>query len=589
MPADSSRDTLFGVEIREAHPPNREWPLLMLLQVNLVQGWRRLLALREQSRLMVSVIAAFVVGYLVLAFLLFKRGLEFVADFPGLGVVLTERLLYLLFAFLFGLLLLSSLIICYTNCFRNRETLFLLTLPVSRETVFRWKFIESLVLASWAFVFLTAPLLVAFGIVRDVPWHFYLVTIVLTAMLIVLPGVAGAWSALHLARYLDRRSFQVALLLGALGLLGIMAFVWQSPVATEDMLESRMLVVLDRLLVRTRFAMFPFLPSYQLTTGILHWAEGLFRPAAFYILVLSSSTLFFGTFALTRLGRLFYEGASIAQGREGVWGSWAWLRPLRRPTGVLRGPGWIERVLSKVPGLSNETAALLHKDIVLFWRDTTQWGQTVMLFGLLGAYILNLRHFTHHLNDPFWINLIGYLNLGTCSLTLATLTTRFVFPQFSLEGQRLWILGVAPMGLEHVVRVKYWLASVTSLCVTVSLVVLSCALLQMEWHRVLFFAMVIVLMTLSLNGLAIGLGVLYPNFKDPNASKIVSGFGGTLCLVLSFVYILLSVQLMVVASGGFHSNAGVAVVALLIFGALSGLTGLMPLRMARARLKHLEI
>ena len=101
--------------------------------------------------------------------------------------------------------------------------------------------------------------------------------------------------------------------------------------------------------------------------------------------------------------------------------------------------------------------------------------------------------------------------------------------------------------------------------------------------------MVIVLMALSLNGLAMGLGVLYPNFKDPNASKIVSGFGGTLCLVLSFVYILLSVLLLVVASGGLHSDSVAAVAALMTFGALSVLTGLVPLRIARARLKHIEI
>jgi len=561
----------------------------MLVRVNLTQGWRRLLALQQQSRLMVSVIAMFIIGYLVLAFLLFQHGLEFVAGFPGLGVVLTERLLYLLFAFLFGLLLLSSLIICYTNFFRNRETLFLLTLPVSNETVFQWKFIESVVLASWAFVFLTAPLLVAFGIVREVSWHFYLVTTLLTTLLIVLPGVVGAWASLHLARHLDRRSFQVLLVLGSVGLLAMVAFVWKSPEATSEMLESRMLVVLDQLLGRTRFALFPFLPSYQLTTAILQWAEGLYRPAGFYMLVLLSSTLFFGTYALTRLGRLFYESVSAAQGRQNLWGSWRWWMPRGRTSASAPRPGLVERIVMSLPGLSGETAALLHKDIVLFWRDTTQWGQTVVLFGLLGAYILNLRHFTHQLSSPFWINLVAYLNLGTCSLTLATLTTRFVFPQFSLEGQRLWIIGLAPMGLERVVRVKYWLASATSLVITLTLVTLSCVLLKMEWDRIAFFGTVITLMTLSLNGLAIGLGVLYPNFRDPNASKIVSGFGGTLCLVLSFVYILVSVLLLAVASGGFHTNTIVAVTAVLVFGAISVLTGMAPLRLARRRVANLEV
>jgi ABC-2 type transport system permease protein len=124
-----------------------------------MQSWRRLLSVRQQSRLLTGVIGLFVAGYLVVSFGLFYQGLKFIAKFPGLGAVLTERLMYVLFAFLFALLLLSNLVIGYTNMFRNRETAFLLTLPVSAQTVFQWKFIESTVLASWAFVFLIAPLL----------------------------------------------------------------------------------------------------------------------------------------------------------------------------------------------------------------------------------------------------------------------------------------------------------------------------------------------------------------------------------------------------------------------------------------------
>jgi ABC-2 type transport system permease protein len=50
-------------------------------------------------------------------------------------------------------------------------------------------------------------------------------------------------------------------------------------------------------------------------------------------------------------------------------------------------------------------------------------------------------------------------------------------------------------------------------------------------------------MSASLSGLAVGLGALFPNFKEDNPSKIVSGFGGTLCLVISFIYIAVFVSL----------------------------------------------
>ena len=134
-------------------------PLLLLLRVNALSSWRRMTSLRQQSRLLTAVISLFIATYLVVAFWLFHVGLRFIAKFPGLGSMLMERLLFLLFAFLFILLLISNLVISYTNLFRNRETSFLLTLPISAQTIFRWKFIESTLLASWAFLFLIAPLL----------------------------------------------------------------------------------------------------------------------------------------------------------------------------------------------------------------------------------------------------------------------------------------------------------------------------------------------------------------------------------------------------------------------------------------------
>jgi ABC-2 type transport system permease protein len=564
-------------------------PLLLLLRVNLLQIWRRLLSVREQSRLLTSVIVLFIVGYLVSAFWLFVQGLKFVAAFPGLGTVLTERLLYVLFVFLFALLLLSNLVISYSNFFRNREATFLLSMPVRWQTIFRWKFIESVVLASWAFLFLIAPLLAAFGMTRAVAWHFYVVTPALIALFIVLPGVAGSWLAIHLARYLDRRSFQLAAVGGAVVLLAFAGFWWQGEAGNGELVETRVLDLLDQLLIKTRFAQIPFLPSYWLSTSVIQWAEGVLNVSGFFILVLLSHVAFFGLLAFTRLGNLFYQTASAVQSRTGVLGQWdmPWLQPRRGPT-LTSATGLIERILDRCRWPARDVRALVLKDARTFWRDTTQWGQSVMLFGLLGVYIINLRHFTQQLTNPFWVNLVSYLNLGACSLNLATVATRFVFPQFSLEGRRLWIIGLCPMGLARVVKAKYWLASFASLLVTLSLITLSSFLLQMTWDRIVFFSAAVTVMTFALNGLAVGLGVLYPNFKDANPTKIVSGFGGTLCLVLSFFYILGSVLVLGFGTTGLHPHPGWVIASVAFFILLSFVIGLLPLRLGLRQLKKFE-
>ena len=565
---------------------------MLLVRVNAMQMWRRLKSIRHQSRLLVSLIVVFIFGYLGLSYWLFFQGLKFVSAFTGLGTVLTERLLYLLFAFLFVLLLLSNLIICYTNLFRNRESAFLMSLPVPARTIFRWKFLESTLLASWAFIFLIAPLLAAFGVTRGVAWHFYPASFVLIGLFIVLPGVAGSWVAMNLARYLDRRVFQVAAVTVAVTALALAAFWWRSMPATDDMLETRVLAVLDQLLQKTQFAQFPFLPSYWLSASVLQWADGVLTLAGFFALVLLANVMFFGFLAFTRLGNLFYDAASQVQSRASVWGHWEWFRASARRKKAFAYPiGPAERLVNLLAWTDRDTRAILVKDARMFWRDTTQWGQSVLLFGLLGVYIINLRHFTSQLTNPFWIHLVSYLNLGACSLNLATLTTRFVYPQFSLEGRRLWIVGMAPMGLRKVVMAKYWLAAGASLVVTLSLVVLSNYMLKMPWDRVVFFAAVITVMTFSLNGLAAGVGVLYPNFKETNPSKIVSGFGGTFCLVMSFLYILVSLVVLAVGSAEMINQAPsqiFAIASVVIFIVISILIGWLPLKLGQRELRRFE-
>jgi hypothetical protein len=103
-----------------AAQPEVPSPLGLLLRVNVLTAWRRFKALGEHSRLLTAVIIVFISSYLVLAYWLFFFSLRYIIlKFPGLGPFLVERLLFLLFAFLFVLLLLSNLVISYSNLFRR--------------------------------------------------------------------------------------------------------------------------------------------------------------------------------------------------------------------------------------------------------------------------------------------------------------------------------------------------------------------------------------------------------------------------------------------------------------------------------------
>jgi hypothetical protein len=567
--------------------------LWLLMRINSLQGWRRLKSVHSTSAPLALTIGLFVVAYLGVSFVLFHRGLRFLNNFPALGSLLTERLLFLLFVFLFVLLVFSNLIVGYASFYRNRETSFLISLPISSQTIYRWKFIESALLASWAFIFLIAPLLAAYGLMRGAPWHFYLMTVAALALFIVLPGVAGAWAAMNLARYLDRRSFQIVASLITLAVLTLMVVWFRPETLTDTSTDPRVLATLDKLLMRTHFAEWPWLPSYWLSTSVLQWSEGAWSAAGFFLLVLLSNVLFFGWLSFNCSGKLFYESFSTVQSRESIFGRWNWFRRLRRhQVHIDYGAGPVEKFFRLAHRGPADVLALLVKDARMFWRDTTQWGQTLVLFGLLAVYVINLRHFSQELTNAFWLHLVSYLNLGACALNLATLTTRFVFPQFSLEGKRLWIIGMAPMGLVRALQAKFWLASRAALPVAVGLILLSCRMLQMPLDHTLYLGLIIATMTFVLVALAMGLGALFPNFREDNPTKIVSGFGGTLCLVLSFLYIVGSVTLLAVFSPwGGHGGAPARwiLAAWAGFAIFSVIMGWIPYRLGLRRVKTFEL
>ena len=564
----------------------------LLAGVNRTQSWRRLKSAVAHSRLHAFLMGLFVLSYALLAYALFHKALQFTSSFPGLGPVLIERMMFLLFAFLFLLLLLSNVIINFTNLFRNRETHFLLSLPVPHQVVYRWKIFESGILASWAFLFLIAPLVAAYGTTYNAPWHFYFVTPLFVALFVVLPAILGSWAAIGLARWLDRLAFQVAAVLAVIVLI-VFASSWLQPeTVTDEMLETRVLDVVDRLLSRTRFSLFPFLPSYWVSSGITQWVEGALMGTFFFGLVLLSHTLFFGYLASTRTGVFFYGALSAVNSRGGgataLWKFWRRKPPLGQ---AAFAPKPLDRWAKLLWWGSADTRSLIVKDIRTFWRDATQWGQSLILLGLLIAYIVNLRHFSHRLTSDFWIDLTSYLNLGACALNLATLTTRFVFPQISLEGKRIWIIGMAPLGMRRTLMAKFLFSTAVSMSVTMALVGASCAMLSIPLERILYFTLTVGVMAFTLNALAVGLGAVYPNFREDNPSKIVSGFGGTLCLVLSFLYIIGMLSLMAATSRWAFGGSSAVIFGLgwALFLGGSFLLGWLPLRTGIRKMASVEI
>jgi ABC-2 type transport system permease protein len=369
----------------------------------------------------------------------------------------------------------------------------------------------------------------------------------------------------------------------------------------EDLDQAQMVAALQELLHNTRGTVQPILPSYWVASSMIAWGEGWTGRGMFFFMLLLSNAMM-ATLVCTMVSRrVFYEGWS----RNHSQGYFQLGVPLLDTPITLPRTGLLERVVNLWPRLHHATRALIIKDVRVFWRDTSQWSQFAIFFGLLGLYVLNLRSVAHEWRNEAWACFVSFLNLGASSMTLATLTTRFVFPQFSLEGKRLWMVGMVPYGLKRVLLQKFWLSSICSAIITLALVLTSCWLLRIPGWLTLLFSSTIVVMSFALCGIAVGIGALFPNFgsgsaasrRDDNPARIVSGFGGTLCFVVSLVYLALVIgaEAWPLYSGfavsGFTSRSQPwGVVASWVFVALISLgAACIPMALALKKVESLEI
>ena len=492
------------------------------------------------NRLMMLTITSFLLVYAGTSYFLVAKGIDYVHRLPVLGPLLTERLVYLMFFLFFVMLVISNATITGMGLFRRREAEWQVALPIPPRALVMWKTLEGMALASWGLMVLSAPILAALGRAFDAGPSFYLVNIPALLCLVTLAANLSTWTLLAAVRWARRSWLWPVCLAAAVALIFALSRMWtlqDTVVRNTDISAS-----VGQILRHTEAAMHPMLPSAWVAESILSSGRNAPERTLFFNLVLLSNALIALLVTVHLAGRWFPAAwnrliaSSTMRKKLAAEKYWYQLTPDEHEP----PPAW-----ARWMGLDRASLALLRKDTITFLREPSQWGQSLLIFGLLFMYTSNLRRLGYDLQDPFWLTVLSYLNLLVCSLALSTLTTRFIFPQFSMEGQRLWLLGMSPVPLKRILALKLRLSATVMAVLTSALVLISSLTISLPWHRVLLFVFAICMMSFGLTALALALGTILPNFREPNPARIVSGFGGTLCLIGSFLYIICSMTVMV--------------------------------------------
>lgn len=463
-------------------------------------------------------------------------GFQFVRQ--GIGHTATHDLtIRAVFGTFFGalmvMLVFSSGIILYGSLFQSRETAYLLSQPVRTERVFLHKFQEAVLLSSWGFLLLVSPMLLAYGIVAEAPWYYYLLLPPFMVAFIYIPAALGALVCLAIVYWIPEARLKV-LSLGVVLLLAAAIWTAWSVIAGP---ESDMLTPdwFREMLGRLSFTEGRLLPSWWLSSGLLEATQGDWSQSVLFLALMISNALMGRQLAIAAARTLYRPAYSALCGQHRQ--RWRWL-------GRRAGLPWFDKlVLALLAPMPAPMRLLALKDLRIFRRDPVQWSQFLIFFGLLLLYFVNIRRLSYDVYYVGWVNMVSFLNLAVVGLLMSTFTTRFIYPMISLEGRRFWVLGLMPISRDTVLWSKFFFAVGGATLPCCGLVLLSDVMLRVAPMVILSHQLTCVVLCVGLAGTAVGLGARLPNLREESPSRIAAGFGGTLNLVLSALYIVAVVLL----------------------------------------------
>src|SRR5512143_1927993 len=319
-------------------------------------------------------LSLFGLGFWSFIFVMLYRLLGYFKGALEIGPFLAGKLLGLILAGFFSILLLSNIITALSSFFLARDLDLLASAPVDWLKLYMAKLIETLVHSSWMVVLMAVPMFAAYGVVYSGGPFFPLIVIATFLPFLIVPTVIGSAVTLLLVNLFPARRtrdiLSVIAVLAAGGIVVMFRLVRPERLARPEGFRS----LVDFITI-LRGPTSPLLPSEWVERAVMSWLNVKTDLLPYYLLWSTAAAAFVLGALLHRW--LYAKGFSKAQesGERWVQSGGVMTRvghSLLRPFGIVR-------------------RELVMKEVRLFFRDTTQWSQLILRAVLVMVYVFNIK------------------------------------------------------------------------------------------------------------------------------------------------------------------------------------------------------
>jgi ABC-2 type transport system permease protein len=482
--------------------------------------WRtalqRLREERARGRGKLVALAVVGVAFWLGTFGVLYRILKYFRGVEELGPLLAGKLLGLVLLSFVSILILSNVVTALSSFFLAHDLDFLVSAPVDWLRLYAAKLGETVLHSSWMVGLMAVPILTAYGVIYHGGWTFGLLAVATVVPLLILPGVIGSAITLVLVNLFPARRTRDLLSIIALGAAGGVILLFRL-IRPEQLARPEGYRNLLDFIAVLRTPTSPFLPSEWATQAIMGSLRGTRDPLPLVLLWTTAGA--FVTLGAMLHRELYAPGYTKAQ--EGA-------------ERFVKGTMWQRTVGTLLAPLAVAKREFVLKDIKLFFRDTTQWSQLILLGVLVVVYLFNVQALPLHRGEAvgfFHVTLVSFLNLGLAGFVLASIAARFIFPAVSLEGRHMWLLRSSPLNLRALLWSKYWVGTVPLLVLALLLTGVTNVLLEVRSFMMVVGLVTISGLTFAIAAMALGFGALYPQFETENAAQIPTSFGGLMYMM----------------------------------------------------------
>lgn len=457
--------------------------------------------------------AGFFSLYLLLTYWLIK----FIYFQDVYGVLLATKLIQILLYISVGISLVSSLTTAMAHLYLSRDLEFHFSLPINFQTWILHRFSQIFLQSNWMLLLFGSPIIWLFLQFGEASYFVRLIGILIFAILSTFPIFIAVILCMLLVKIFPaRRVHQVFLVL------------------TVVLVSS--LVLIFRALEPEKFLGPGGLDEFRGFVDLVNVDNQSWNPAVWAynaIAALSQQTWSQVWVPLTKLITLFLAtiGLFLFAAQKLYRSSWDRALQSMSGEGDLKAPdakvSFLNRLLSH-PRWSQET-----REIILFFRDPSQWSQIFVLAALLGLCLFSLTKLPL---NPFGSTRFQMALAGTAMVDFICLSiaSRFIFTSFSADGQAIWLMKTAPEGWIRFMRSKLLVFGLPTGFFALLLMLLSGKIMDLSGPQLLTVGLHCFWDSAVLVLLSMALGMLFINPSVENPLKLVVSPGGVLLMTTGF-------------------------------------------------------